>query len=68
MCDDGGGNRGGGGGADECHIEPTCGAVCLAYLCAAAGLRVIPFLLGVGEDATTATGKLNVDMIFFLGL
>lgn len=61
MCDEGGGNRGRGGGgrggADECHIEPTCGQVCLAYLCAAAGLHVIPPLLGLGDDAATATGQ-----------
>lgn len=68
VCDEGGGSGGGGegrgGGADECHTEPTCGPVCLAYLCAAAGLRVIPLLSGLGEDAAAATGQAFVYISF----
>lgn len=46
-----------GGGTSQCHIEPTCGPVCLAYRSGSGTVPVTPPLLGPGDDAATATGQ-----------
>lgn len=55
---------GGGGGTGECHIEPTCGPVCLAYRSGSGTVPVTPPLLGPGDDAATATGQTFISDCF----
>lgn len=55
---------GGGGGTGECHIEPTCGPVCLAYRSGSGTVPVTPPLLGPGDDAATATGQTFISNSF----